>query len=286
MVGGDFWNRPVWITGAGSGIGRALVRQFLSLLGEGAKVLAIDIDAGALDDLSRETELLGFRVDTLLADVGDRRSYLGTLEKEHAVRGAPGVMINNAGIAKVGSFSELGLEAFEKVLRVNFDGVVTGTAFALPRMEEAGGGLIVNMASLAGHLPAAFMTSYSASKFAVVGFTRALQAELRMSRSPVRACLVSPGFVETPIMEQEGAPFPWYMRWLVSKPGETAREILRGLKAGRSEIYPDAGGRLMKSLHAVAPGWTVESSRLLLARTLSQLVGAQPIRAGTGARRP
>lgn len=273
----DFKGRQVWITGAGSGIGRALAREFL---GEGGRVLAIDMDSAALDDLKRETELLGFRVDTVVVDVGDRRNYLKTLEAEHAVRGAPGVMINNAGIAKVGGFSELGLEAFDKVLRVNFDGVVTGTAFALPRMAAAQGGIIVNMASLAGHLPAAFMTSYCASKFAVVGFTRALQSELSMSQSPVRACLVSPGFIETPIMNQEGAPFPWYMRWLVSQPAEAARAIVRGLKAGRAEIYPDAGGRLMRRLNRLAPGWTVKSSRILLARSFSQLVGAEPIRAG------
>lgn len=271
----DLKGRLVVVTGAASGIGRALVREFLR---EGGKVVALDRDRKALGDLTREAELLGFSVETVAADVGERRLFLDALERAAGAHGAPRVMVNNAGIARVGSFAGLGLDSFEETLRVNLLGVAYGTHFALSKMEPAGEGLIVNMASIAGHLPAAFMAAYSASKYAVVGFTRALQAELEMSGSPVRACLVSPGFVDTPIMKQENAPFPWYLRWLVAAPGEAARAIVRGVKEGRREIYPDPGGRLMKGLYRLAPGLTVKSSRLLLADSPSQLLGKAPIR--------
>ena len=134
------------------------------------------------------------------------------------------------------------------------------------------------MASIAGHLPTAGMTSYSTSKFAVVGFSRALQAELAMAHSPVKVCLVSPGFVKTPIMDQPGHPFPRMLAWMVSTPAQVARRIADGVAKGQPEIVPDAGGRLMKALYAVAPGWTVKSSRVLLAKSLRQVLGLEPIR--------
>ena len=170
----------------------------------------------------------------------------------------------------------MGLDAFESILRVNFNGVVYGTYFALSKM--ASGGVVVNISSMAGQQPAGFMAAYSASKFAVVGFTRALQSELEMSQSPARACLVCPGFIDTPIMKQEGAPFPWFLRWLVDTPSSAAKAIVRGVKAGKKEIYPDAGGRMMSWSHRLAPGWTVKSSRVLMARSLSQFLGITPIR--------
>lgn len=271
----DLKGRLVFVTGAGSGIGRALAREFLK---EGAKVVAIDLDQKALDEFKEEAALLGFSLDVLRADVGDKSLFLAALDSFCEKNGPPFVFVNNAGIAKVGGFVETGLESFDKVLRVNLGGVVTGTHFALSRMEKAGGGAVVNIASLAGHLPAAFMASYSASKFAVVGFTRALQAELEMAHSPVKVCLVSPGFIDTPIMNQESASFPWFLRWLVDKPGPAAREIVRGVKAGKKEIYPDAGGRLMKRLYRLAPGFTVKGSRALLAKSMGEFIGKEPIR--------
>ncbi|MBI3288342.1 MAG: SDR family oxidoreductase [Elusimicrobia bacterium] len=267
---------PVFITGAASGIGRALAREFLK---EGARVVAVDRDLAALAELSKEAALMGFSIATCAADVGDRDAFLRALELAADAHGSPAVFVNNAGVARVGAFAAGGLDAFDAVLRVNLNGVAHGTYFALSRMEAAGG-LVVNVSSLAGQLPAAFMASYSASKFGVVGFTRALQAELEMSHSRVRVALVCPGFIDTPIMRQEGAPFPWYLRWLVDTPASAARAIVRGLKSGRAEIYPDAGGRLMRRAGWLAPRLTLKASRLLLARNLSQMLGLEPILPG------
>lgn len=263
----------VFITGAASGIGRALTREFLK---EGGRVVAIDHNEDALKDLKKEATLWGFQVETLAADVGDKARFLAALEAACARYGAPSVFVNNAGIARVGGFVEMGLDAFENILRVNFNGVVYGTYFALSKM--ASGGVVVNISSMAGQLPAGFMAAYTASKFAVVGFSRALQSELEMSHSPARVCLVCPGFIDTAIMKQEGAPFPWFLKWMVDTPSSAAKSIARGVKAGKKEIYPDAGGRLLKWSNRLAPTWTVKSSRVLMARSLSQLLGRTPIR--------
>lgn len=270
----DLRGRRVVVTGAGSGIGRALVREALK---EGSRVLAVDKNAETLEDLRREASLLGSEVETLAVDVGDKDRFLAGLEESRSKRGAPQVFINNAGIARVGGFLAGGLEGFESVLRVNWSGVVYGTYWALQSMEAAGEGVIVNMASMAGHTPVPFMAAYTASKYAVVGFTRALREELAMAKSPVKVCLVSPGFVETPIMLQGDYKFPSFLEWMVAKPGAVARAILKGVKEGRSEIYPDAGGRLLKRMLRIAPGWAAKSSRLLLAGSFAQLLGLEPI---------
>ena len=269
----DLKGKLVFLTGAASGIGRALARE---LLKEGCRVVAFDRDEAALASLQEEATLLGFAVDARRTDVADREFFLSCLKEAAAANGAPDIFINNAGIAKVGGFLELGLDSFEQVLRVDLSSVAYGSHFALSKMRERGG-VLVNMGSMAGQLPGGFMASYCAAKFGVVGFTRALQAELSMAHSPVRAVLVCPGFVETPNMDQPGAPFPWFLRWLVEKPGRAAAAIVRGLKSGKAEIYPDAGGRLMRLSYRVAPGLTVRSSRLLLAKSVSQLLGRAPI---------
>lgn len=263
--------RRVWITGAASGIGLALAREAAR---QGARVLAIDRDAKALAALEKEAGLLGLGLATLAADVAAGPKFLAALRKAAARRGAPEVFVNNAGIARVATFAETNLADFERVLGVNLKGAVWGTHFALERMQKAREGLIVNIASMAGHLAAPFMTSYSASKFAVVGFTRSLQAELRLAQSPVRVCLVCPGFIDTPIMRQPGVDFPSRLRWMVARPESAAREILRQALAGRAEVYPDFGGRFLSGLHRWLPGLTARSSRLLVARTWAELLGA------------
>lgn len=215
---------------------------------------------------------------SFMADVGDKDGFIGKLNEHYARSPAPRVFVNNAGIARFGSFAKLGLESFETVRKVNLDGLVAGTHWALTRMEAAGGGTIVNMASTAGHVPAAFLVSYAAAKFAVVGFTRSLQAELSMAQSPVRLCLVSPGFVDTPIMSQPGASLPRVLRWMVADPPSVARAVVRAIKEGLPEIFPDLGGRLMAGLYRLAPRTAVTLSRILVADSPAELLGRAPIR--------
>lgn len=268
-------DRLVMITGAASGIGRALSLEFLR---KGCKVIALDKSLDGLQDLKKEASLLGLKMETRHADVSDRGKFLPALEDCFFQYGPPYIFVNNAGTAQVGDFLNLGLEDFETIMKVNFSGVLYGTCFALSKMKEKREGVVVNMASMAGHVPAPYMAAYTASKHAVVGLTRALRLELEMSHSPVKVCLVCPGFVDTPIMKQGENEFPSFLRWMVGSPRAVAGKIVRAVQEGKPEIYPDAGGRLIKIFYRLSPFLTRQSSRLLLAKSWSQLLGKTPIR--------
>lgn len=252
---------PVWITGAGSGLGLEFAREFLR---RGARVLAVDRDAKALAKLAAEAKVSGLPLGTLAADVGAGKEFTAALEGKVKEHGAPAVFINNAGIARIGGFEKAGLEVFNEVMRVNLSGVVFGTHFALGRMRQRGRGLIINIASTAGLVPSSFMPSYTASKHAVVGFTRSLTLELHAAKSPVRLCLVTPGFIDTPILLQPGAEFPKWFKWTIPKPGPTARKIVAAALSGKDEVTPDFGGRLIQRLYRWAPGLSTRGSNFLL----------------------
>jgi len=256
----DLKSKRVFITGAANGIGRALTLEFLR---RGARVVALDLNADALASLGKETELLGTPIETRAVDVGDRKAFEAALE-DLATAGPPAVFVNNAGIAKAGSALEAGPEGFEKTLRVNLHGTATGTFFALRKMRAAGEGTIVNIASLAGLMPAPYLASYAASKYAVVGFTRSLREELKIEGSPVRLCLVCPGFINTAIMRQDGFEFPPSLMWLVPKPDAAAKRIVDAVRWGCEEVTPDAGGKLIRLMNRIAPDLMTLSSRLLL----------------------
>ncbi len=263
------------ITGAARGIGRCLVLEFLK---EGARVVGLDRDEKALGDLRTEAGRRGFAIDTRVADVGERKGFLDVLGECRSTFGAPWVFVNNAGIAKAGGFLGVGIESTEAMVRVNLLGVLTGTHFALDAMTRAGGGVIVNMASTAGHVPGAFLAAYSAAKHGVVGLTRALQTELRISGSPVKLVLVSPGFINTALMRDAGVSLSLSFQRLVASPENTALAVVAAVKSGRSELIGDFGGWLIQTANSVAPRLTARVSRLLVARTWRQALGLDPIK--------
>lgn len=273
-MGLDLSGRRVFITGAAAGIGRALALEFLR---RGAKVTALDLDPAGLQSLKDECRTLGLAVDTVVADVSEPHRFLEALEAASAAGGAPYVFVNNAGIAKPGGAQELGLDHFERVLRVNLNGTAAGTFFALGKMRAAGGGVIVNIASMAGLMPAPYLASYAASKHAVVGFTRSLREELKMAGSPVRLCLVSPGFVDTAIMRHEGFEFPSWMKPMIGRPEAAAGGIVNAVVWGCDEVTPDLGGKLMRLCIRLSPGLSAWSARLLLARLFGRALGLSRI---------
>lgn len=265
-----FEGKNIVITGAGAGIGKALCEI---LLKQGASVWAFDRDEASLDALRMEAKKAGHDFHGVVGDVTAPGALEALGEKVVADSRRIDIWINNAGIAGLGEFQEISDELFDKVIDVNLRAVVRGTRVALRSMERNGAGTIVNLASVAGHIAPPFMAAYSASKHAVVGFTRSVAEELRLGGSSVKICMVSPGFVDTAIIAKgERLGFPHWLEFLLARPNDVAHEIVKGIKAGRAEIYPTLNGRLALRLHKILPRTTVRGTKLLMARSFKDLV--------------
>lgn len=255
------------VTGAAGGIGRALVT---GLVKEGATVWAGDLNSDAVMAMEVEARKHDWRLKSATVDVTKLESMRSLRDEIVRTHERIDLWINNAGIAGIGGFMENDLAAFEKVMDVNFNGVLYGTRLALERFDKQGAGIVVNVASVAGHLAAPFMSAYSSSKHAVVALTRALREELGLHQSNVRAVLVSPGFVDTAILSKgEKFGFPGWLEWAIAKPEATAKAILDGVRRGDDEIFPTWNGKLMLGMAKFAPSAIArKGSKLLLSRSL------------------
>lgn len=257
----------VVITGAASGIGRELVIKYVE---RGAQVVGLDLKIESLNSI----QCRSFKVD-----VTQSQEVQKTAELISAEIGTPTIWINNAGITALGAFDDIGEPEFNRVMAVNFDGVVNGTRAALSVMKNPIRGTIVNMASVAGIVPAPYMSSYVASKHAVVGFTRAMRLELEMSHRPIQMLLVTPGFVKTQIMAPQGNyHFPNFLNFMVSDAAKTAQEIIKGIASQNPEIQPTASGKIFLNLNRIMPKYLSKSSRLLVARNVKEFLGVSPIK--------
>jgi len=186
------------VTGAGSGIGRALA---VELGRRGAKGIAIsDVDEGSAKETA---ELIGSssRVEIHAAglDVGDRDAFADYATTVAGHFGAVHQIYNNAGIADSEPVDQFGYDRYERVLKVNLWGVIHGTKEFLPHLIASGDGHVVNVSSLNGIMAQAGLSAYCASKFGVRGFTESVALDLKEEGHPVRATVVHPGGVKTGI---------------------------------------------------------------------------------------
>lgn len=187
------------ITGASRGIGCATAR---ALHGRGAIVGLIARSRGELDELAHE---LGPESGIAMADVADRDQLEKAIAHLTETLGPVDILVNNAGIGAYASMLEEAPDTFEHLMRVNYFGTVYATLAVLDGMVARRKGHIVNVASVAGKLGAPFEAAYSASKFAVVGMSEALAAEVRPFG--VAVSLVNPGPVDTDFTKARGVPF-------------------------------------------------------------------------------
>lgn len=183
------------VTGAASGIGRATA---LALATRGADLALCDLDEPGLAAVAAEVGALGRRVVARRADVSSEAEMQAFADAVHAEFPAADLVVNNAGIAVAGTFLDLELADFDRVIAVNLRGVVLGCRLFLPPMVARGSGHVVNIASMAGYTPSPGMTPYTATKFAVVGFSESLRLELAPLGIGVTA--ICPGIINTPIV--------------------------------------------------------------------------------------
>lgn len=190
--------RVVFVTGGGSGLGLAMAEAFA---GAGARIVLADVDAAALDAAAERFRGRNVPVLTIELDVTDREAFAAAAQRAVDEFGAIHVLCNNAGVYRGGSLDAVTFEDWDWVMGVNVGGVVNGLQAVLPHIRAAGEGHVVNTASMAGVAGMAGLGVYNASKFAVVGMSEALRADL--AATDIGVSVLCPGMVRTRILESE-----------------------------------------------------------------------------------
>lgn len=224
------------VTGAGSGIGRALAQRLATA---GSALAIADIDETGLQETAQSLAKSSALVTKHIVDVAKEESVKSFAADVSAKHGRVTLLINNAGVALHGDFEEISLDDLRWLMDINFWGSVYGVKYFLPMLEREPRAHIVNLSSVFGLIAPAGQAAYSASKFAVRGFTEALRHEL----APTNVCVscVHPGGIRTPIAQRArlGAATPASRREqsisrfekLARTPPETAAAvILRGVE--------------------------------------------------------
>ncbi len=200
----DVEGLSVLITGAGSGIGRSTA---LCLARSGALITATDIDREAAEATAEEVAAAGGRAIALPLDVTDADAQAAVVARSQEAFGPLGGAFNAAGISgPKARLMDLEPDGFQQILDINVTGVWLSMRSQIPAMLAAGGGVIVNAASIAGLIGSQVNTGYSASKFAVVGMTRSTAIEY--AAEGLRVNCVCPGWIMTPMTETMNAAMP------------------------------------------------------------------------------
>ena len=191
-----FAGKVAAVTGAGSGIGQALA---LELARSGASVAISDVDTEGLAQTEEQLKAIGAPVRSDRLDVTEREAFQIYADQINEHFGKVNQIYNNAGIAFTGDVEITEFKDIERVMDVDFWGVVNGTKAFLPHLIASGDGHIVNVSSLFGLMSMPGQAAYNSAKFAVRGFTEALRQELVLNRDPVKVTVVHPGGVKTAI---------------------------------------------------------------------------------------
>jgi NAD(P)-dependent dehydrogenase (short-subunit alcohol dehydrogenase family) len=238
--------RVAVVTGGGAGIGRSLVRAFAKA---GMRVAIADLDAGAADAVAREVRSAGGEAISVRCDVS-RFEEVERLASEARERLGPvGVLCNNAGIGGgIGpAIAELEGEVWDRVLGVNLQGVIHGVRAFVPRMiQDSAGGHVVNTASLAAFLPAPGSGPYTTSKFAVVGLSEVLRAEL--APHGIGVSVLCPGPYDTGIWGRDRSSDRG------ADPAILGPRVLLGIEANEPFIFthPEFAARVSERFERIA----------------------------------
>ena len=260
-----FRNGVALVTGAASGIGRALA---LGLAARGAHLALVDRNAAGLEAVAAQARQRGVRVSTHPFDLSKQEDIGALVGDVIAQHGRVTLLINNAGVALGGRFEEVSLEEFEWLMSINFRAVVALTKACLPYLLREDGTHLVNVSSVFGLAVPEGQAAYSASKFAVRGFTEALRHELE---GRVGVSVVHPGGVKTNIAlgarvaatvdpvraKQEAEQFD---RGLRTSAEDAAETILRAVQRRQGRVLIGVDARLIDVIQRL---WPVSYWRIL-----------------------
>lgn len=192
----EFAGRVAAVTGAASGIGRALA---IELAKRQAPLALADVDDAGLAETVACCEGFGVKVTAQHVDVADRDAVFAWADTVVADHGKANLVVNNAGVALGATIESMSYEDFAWLMDINFWGVVHGTQAFLPHLKKAGEGHIVNVSSIFGLISVPTQSAYNAAKFGVRGFTDALRMELEIEGCGVSCTTVHPGGIKTNI---------------------------------------------------------------------------------------
>tara|TARA_Y100000748_G_scaffold272103_1_gene245821 strand:- start:8451 stop:9266 length:816 start_codon:yes stop_codon:yes gene_type:complete len=247
------------LTGAGSGIGRALAD---ALARSGCHLALAELNPVALAETAAQARALGVRVSEHPLDVADRAAVAALPDVVLAEHGQVDLLINNAGVALGGTFDQVSVENFDWLMAINFDAVVTLCRAFLPALKQRPQARIVNVSSLFGLITPAGQTAYCASKFAVRGFSNALRLELM--NTGVGVTVVHPGGVATAIATSARSPdgasesdkqrkLARANRLLRMPPPRAAQIILKGIERDKARVIVGNDARILAWLERLMP---------------------------------
>ena len=243
-----FAGKVAVVTGAGSGIGQALA---VELARSGAKLAISDVDTDGLAQTEEQLKAIGTPVTADRLDVSEREAFLAYADAVNEHFGTVNQIYNNAGIAFTGDIEISQFKDIERVMDVDFWGVVNGTKAFLPHLIASGDGHVINISSVFGLFSVPGQSAYNAAKFAVRGFTEALRQEMVLAGHPVGVTTVHPGGIKTAIARNATAAegldaaelaSVFDKRMAITSPQRAARIILEAVRKNKARVLvgPDA----------------------------------------------
>ena len=271
----DLHGKTVLVTGGSRGLGLVLARQFAA---NGARVAICARDEQELQTASEDLQNRGAEVETIKCDVTNMAEVENMIRRVRQRFGQIDVLVNNAGTIQVGPLEVMKREDFEHTMRAHFWGPLNTILAVLPEMRERGDGRIVNISSIGGKIAVPHLVPYSASKFALVGLSKGLNAELR--KDGIVVTTVCPGLMRTGSPRNanfKGKHRDEYAWFSISdslpvtsiKAERAARQIVDACKQGRAELvitiqakmavtfdalFPELSADLMAVVNRVLPG--------------------------------
>lgn len=244
-----FAGKVAVVTGAGSGIGQALA---IELGKSGAKLAISDIDTEGLAVTEERLKSIGATVKADRLNVAEREAFVAYADDVQQHFGKVNQIYNNAGIAFTGDVEVSQFKDIERVMDVDFWGVVNGTKVFLPHLIASGDGHVVNISSVFGLFSVPGQSAYNSAKFAVRGFTEALRQEMIVAKHPVKVTCVHPGGIQTAIARNataaEGldsaALAQRFDKLARTSPERAAQIILDGVRKNRARVLVGADAKV------------------------------------------
>jgi len=256
---GSFRDQVILITGGARGLGLAIARE---LAPEHPRLVLLSRTIAELDRAAADLTARGASVRVVVGDVRDRRRITDAIESVVRRHGRLDVLINNAGIIQAMPFEHAQLDDFEDSLATHFWGPLFAIRAALPVMRRQGGGRIVNIASIGGRIGVPHLSPYCAGKFALVGLSEALHAELK--KDNIAVTTVTPGLIRTGshrnvvVRGQRRSEARWFGLASATpvssmSAARAARQIVAAVRANRARVTPGIQARAGELANALAP---------------------------------